>query len=48
MKVHETLFQNGVVYISFLGHSQVRRILVKSLKIGKMACPVNPNCRNTA
>ena len=41
-------FQNGVVYISILSNSDVKRILVKSLKIRKMARPVGPNCRNTA
>ena len=41
-------FQNGAVYISILSHSEVSCILVKSLKIRKMARPVAPNCRNIA
>ena len=32
-------FQNGAVYISILSHSEVSCILVKSLKIRKMARP---------
>ena len=41
-------FQNGVVYIFILSHSEARCIFVKSLKIGKMARPVGQDCRNTA
>ena len=36
-------FQNGVVYISILSHSEVRRILVKSFKIRKMARSIKVN-----
>ena len=43
VKVHETF-----KHISILSHSEVRRILVKSLKIEKMVRPVAPNCKNTA
>ena len=41
-------FQNVAVYISILSRSEIMHILVKPLKITKMARPVGPNCKNTA
>ena len=42
------LFQNGVVYVSVLRHSELVHIPVSPMKIRKLACPGGLNCRNTA
>ena len=48
MIVYETLISKWGCLYFYISHSEVRHILEKSLKIGKMARPVDPNCRNTA